>query len=371
MSSANSFTFPAIVPINTWGYAVEKQAGMSSSLGFDSTYTIDDASNKYANLPTIDQTIYQTDQWPAPITGFRAYYASRLTLATTAGVYGTTITYTALGADIPEPIYTACVNGPQFKGNIGNIIDADTVTAGWVVGDTGIATDTRNGQDYCIGRLADGNVWMLNNLKLANYNATVDDTDLNSGAVATNGFAIPAMYTVGNYSSDSPVAYGPLTSNVTYNNEDYNVTDLASDHFGGYLYNWPAVTAGESRASMPAGSGNAPNSICPANWRLPTGGIDGEFAQLDIAMEGTGTTQLGLTNTTHKWRLPNGPFRGVFAGVWLGSFYSQGVIAYLWSASTDPTNTSSASRLRFDSDSVYPVDSDLRSGGSAVRCLLK
>ena len=60
----------------------------------------------------------------------------------------------------------------------------------------------------------------------------------------------------------------------------------------GYYYNWCAAMGRQSgtnaclTATTPAA--NPDISICPKNWRLPTGVDNGEFAKLDIAFGGTG-----------------------------------------------------------------------------------
>ena len=87
------------------------------------------------------------------------------------------------------------------------------------------------------------------------------DTDLDT----KTSFLLPELYDGQSwdyYSHDAAHAYGPVPGDAGSGATNY-----------GYLYNWPAVTAGETQATMPAGSGNAPNSICPANWRLPRAGV--------------------------------------------------------------------------------------------------
>jgi hypothetical protein len=92
-----------MLPNDSWGFAVEKQAGMTSN--FDTIYTVNDANNKYALLPTSDQTIYETDkalgETPTPLSDFKSFYGAKLTLGTVAGEYKTTITYTAIGETVP------------------------------------------------------------------------------------------------------------------------------------------------------------------------------------------------------------------------------------------------------------------------------
>ncbi|MDR1032588.1 MAG: fibrobacter succinogenes major paralogous domain-containing protein, partial [Candidatus Nomurabacteria bacterium] len=138
--------------------------------------------------------------------------------------------------------------------------------------------DTRGGPQYQVAKLADGNCWMLDNLKLADYTATAADTDLND----ISSFTIPALDTTKNSNADTPYVYGPMPGDTGAGATNY-----------GYLYNWPAVTAGESMTTMPGDDTKnnlAPNSICPKGWRLPVGGevfeVSNEFDQLNAAMAG-------------------------------------------------------------------------------------
>ena len=92
--TANNISSPNVITPNTWGFAVENQ------LGFDSSYTVNNAANKYAQLPTYDTTIYQTAEFPGQTDIFSFYYGVNLNSATVAGTYQTTVTYTAVG-EIP------------------------------------------------------------------------------------------------------------------------------------------------------------------------------------------------------------------------------------------------------------------------------
>jgi uncharacterized protein (TIGR02145 family) len=232
------------------------------------------------------------------------------------------------------------------------------------------------GQEYQVAKLADGNCWMLNNLKLAGVDLTDEDTDLNINNGSINStpqgglvFQLPALDATGNIDGNTPMVYGPLTDDVTADSENYDVSDPASALFGGYLYNWPAATAGETQASMPAGSGNAPNSICPIGWRLPT---SDNFANLNIDMynNGIGTTSSNYYDQSHadNWGL-NGPFRGVFAGYWWAGFVGQSIFAGVWSASAYTEYLDETFFLGFDSGNVESGVATSRDYGLAVRCL--
>lgn len=218
---------------------------------------------------------------------------------------------------------------------------------------------------YQVAKLADGNCWMLNNLKLggtAPLTLTPADSD-----VASN-FNLPQLTTNTMSSYDVPGVYGPVPGDTGAGATNY-----------GYLYNWAAVTAGETRASHPVGSGNAPHSICPANWRLPHGGITGdaanEFDVLSARMAGFADNQDAAYQSTaaqHRagW-LSSGAFRGALSGRWQDGFINNGYGAYIWSSTDDHTSIDTAFLAYFDNGAVYLNGSNARSLGHAVRCVAK
>ena len=220
-------------------------------------------------------------------------------------------------------------------------------------------TDNRDGttRSYRIAKLADNKCWMLDNLKLGKTTGTTTLTPANTN-IATN-FTLPQVQTTGSYSYDTPQAFGPVTGDTGNGATNY-----------GYLYNWPAATAGETTSTMPAGSGNAQYSICPKNWKLPTGNTTGDFANLDRAFGGTGQYAWSGESNIAKWQ-NTGPFKGVFSGGWYGSFSGQGSYGVWWSGSAIPDYSGYAFYAGVDPDEVTPGDGiNDRYNGIGVRCLL-
>lgn len=228
-------------------------------------------------------------------------------------------------------------------------------------------TDSRGGttRTYRIAKLADGNCWMVDNLKLGSTSGTITLTPTDTN-IATN-FTLPQLYagTDSAYRSyDTPFTYGPVPGDTGAGITNY-----------GYLYNWPAATAGETQTSMPAGSGNAPHDICPASWRLPTGGRDGagEFAMLNAKMNNPSATAGSASSGTgyyQNWQ-NNGPFKGIFAGYWWDGFQGADGYGGWWSRSAYPDDSSGAFGAGVNADGVYPDGDSERGYGSSVRCLLK
>jgi uncharacterized protein (TIGR02145 family) len=217
-----------------------------------------------------------------------------------------------------------------------------------------------DGQTYRVAKLADGNCWMLDNLKLGSTSGATALTPADSN-VGSN-FSLPQLATTGTADPDNPGAYGPVPGDTGAGATSY-----------GYLYNWSAATAGESTTSHDETAGNAPYSICPANWRLPIGGDYntgvGEFAALDVAFGGNGLPAGSGEPNIAKWQ-SGGPFKGTLAGSWSGGFGSQGGGGRLWSGSAYSGDAGSALDAYFDATYVSPGYGNARAYGFGVRCLL-
>jgi uncharacterized protein (TIGR02145 family) len=354
---------PDILPNDSWGFAIENQ------LNFDSTYTTNNADNKYAKLLTTDQTIYQTDkalgETPAPLSNFTAYYGARLTLATIAGDYKTTITYTAVGADVPELQPTTmqamtqdyCANTMEVYTNNN---DDDKLI---------VLTDIRNSQDYLVGKLADGNCWMLNNLKLGSTSPIIlDSTDANISFGTT--FELPAFETRDGGAGSAYNSPRIYADDFDSGADKSATTDIYSSDFYGYYYNWCAATAGTTSTTCKPDSAMPPHAtqdICPVNWRLPTGGGGSdEFGILSSAMAAA------KYNSAYLNFQFEGPFRGVFAGFRASSLWRDyGSQGYVWSASHAWGTSEAASKLSFSDSAVLPSGDSNRNSGFSVRCLLQ
>jgi len=224
-------------------------------------------------------------------------------------------------------------------------------------------TDTRaDQQEYQIAKLADNNCWMLSNLRLGSTTGTTTLTPSDSD-VAGN-FTLPQVTIPSVTDYDNPQVIGPVPSDST--------TDPTKNY--GYLYNWSAATAGESRTSHTEADGDAQYSICPAGWKLPTGGTTtgaSDFSRLDQAFGGTGAYQSGTPAHLATGWLNTGAFKGVFSGYWYGSFDYQGSHGDLWSRSASPSSANNAFSAGFYSSGVSPgTGYYLRFDGLGVRCLL-
>ena len=196
------------------------------------------------------------------------------------------------------------------------------------VGDSMQLEDERDGNKYTVKKLADGNVWMTENLRLINKTISSIDSNLHSGETWT----IPASSTSGFSSYNTNNAYLDST-------------------YGGY-YNFYTATAGWGANSVT--SGNSPKDICPKGWRLPTGGSAGEFR----------TLYNNYNSSTLMQGVPNFTLSG---GVDYGSVYNQGSNGYFWSSTVD--DAYDAYTLYLNSSNVRPANRYDKLSGFSVRCV--
>jgi uncharacterized protein (TIGR02145 family) len=116
------------------------------------------------------------------------------------------------------------------------------------IGDTNTLIDTRDDNTYNVSKLADGQCWMTQNLRIINKTITMADSDMNYAS-----FTIPNT----NWSTTSDKYTQPSVYNT--NNTNYGV-----------YYNYAAATAGEIRAPRKNNTVQTSSySICPRGWRIP------------------------------------------------------------------------------------------------------
>ena len=273
----------------------------------------------------------------------------------------------------------------QSSGNMQNFscstLNANQVTA---------LTDTRDNNVYTVGKLADGNCWMMENLRLDNT-ATItsantdnpasgfsslspssddwcldeNETCINQNKLNTNNTSLG-----GTNASNTPLINGPGQyngSNGAGGTKGSGGNNYSWYSYGNY-YNWYTATAGTGTYSI--SSGNATGSICPSGWVLPSGwqssSDKGQFIALDSAMGGTGDYQ-STAAASNRWRTY--PANFLYSGEWWGSATGyRGLYGFYWSRTAD--YSVGAWNLFFYSEDVGPDSiSDNKQLGFTVRCL--
>ena len=227
-------------------------------------------------------------------------------------------------------------------------------------------TDGRDGEQYKVQQLADGKCWMLDNLRLGGSSAvdlTPSNTNINSN------WTLPASTTTG--FDDSSTGYTTAAVNADYKSTTTTSYGVGSGKIGNY-YNYCAASGGTYCYASEGGTDDAQYDICPAGWRMPTGGNyqgsgvgDGEYFALGTALGLTfDEDEWGFTGTTYRVALST-PLSGRFLS---RSAYSQGSYGYFWSSTY--RNDYNMYNLYVDSGRASPTGSSNRNYGNSLRCLL-
>ncbi len=251
------------------------------------------------------------------------------------------------------------------------------------VGATETLIDTRDNTTYMAGRLKDGKCWMLDNLALdptnsttaanmnaSNTNATQEAiNNLLNGGSNTTGWSNTAVANmssgwhydissawvqpwINNASKDTLVtSYGPaLTNGQAKVGIYYNFCAASAST---YCY------ASNSGVDIPDIIIDAPQDICPANWRMPTGGNTGEYFKLaqKYGNDATNTNSLqyNLSTPLSGYYLGNAARDQGSGGLWWSSTYTYS--DYMYVLNVYPTD-------------VSPGNSSGRYIGQSMRCLM-
>ena len=349
-SIATSASLPTLDTDNTWGYSTSTNGGTSwstySGLSNTTTKPLLDISDP-ATPSTIDFKI-----------------AARSASTQASGTYNNVITFYAVGK--PEP--PTYMQEPEvIKTKLKNI------------GDELQAIDQRDGKEYWVTKLADGNIWMTQNLDLdieAGRTYTSADTDLANSTIGTTWTPTVSTNTTSSWYiwGLAPCSYNPgdlyWNGNVTTSQDgtlsnrtttDPSATSGGTHYHVGNYYNWTAAVAMNSSSSYTTEYEDVNQSICPAGWRLPTYEGDKSYRNLKNAQ--------GLTVGT-RGNIQNAPTYFVYGGYWYGSSGSVGYSGGYWSSVVDSSNI--AYNLSFYVDRVVsPQDSMNRKYGYPLRCVAR
>ena len=217
--------------------------------------------------------------------------------------------------------------------------------------------DNRDNKTYQVARLKDDNIWMAENLDLGRTTLTVDLTSANTNLDVNAGTVTASTFNSWIKSSGTQTYTSAELIPVTG-------TDSASNTPYGTLYNYCAASAG-TICSDPFYSTNyddPTSDLCPAGWRLPTGGSSGEFQAL-----------YNLYNSLELMRasITNGGAAFALAGYFFGRSTTpsnQGTYGLYWSSTR--YSKDDVYDLYIDRSSVNPVNSGSNPTGYAVRCVL-
>ena len=303
---------------------------------------------------------------------FTTTYQAHVSTTQPAGVYNGQVQYVMVhpsGAAAPEKPPTMQETA-KIKAKLVN------------EGDTMQAIDSRDGKKYWITKLADGNIWMTQNLDfdiVAGKTYTSADTDLANSTIGTSWTPTASTSTTSSWTSSTtaPSSYNPgdlywngtvTTSGGTLSTNtvsDPSATTGGTHYHVGNYYNWTAAVAMNDSSSYTTQYTDVNQSICPAGWMLPKSGTtltgSGSFQYL--------VNRAGLKAGT-EGNIQNSPTYFVYGGYWNGSSGSVGYGGNGWSSVVG--NSSGAYLLGFNANgSLYPQGGGSRGTGYSIRCVAR
>ena len=198
---------------------------------------------------------------------------------------------------------------------------------------TVMLSDTRDANSYTVRKLADGNCWMTDSLRLTDKTITTSDSNVSTD------YYVPASSTDG-------WCFGASSSCII--NQSLTLSSEYTDN--SVYYNWYTATAGTSSGTT------ANSSICPKGWRLPTGS-DGDFQTL-----------YSLYNSFESLTREAGP-KLVLSGLrFVNLTFGQGTEGYYWSSTA--YDSSNAYYMAFNDKDIYPANiNSEKSMGLTLRCV--
>ena len=254
------------------------------------------------------------------------------------------------------------------------------------VGDTTVLYDRRDNKEYTIAKLADGKYWMTKNLDLDGGTPLYSsDSDVPAGYDVEPYYTLPASQKI---ASGTTLDGGFNDDAGEYVFNSSNKTDSCGSGCYSY-YSWNAAVAGNKtnvNADVTEGDvdTDAPYSICPAGWKLPTSrhdlttaktssdfyqmavhyGLNPAYVNEDPDSAPTFCSLAGDGGNCGNKTIPN----FLRAGYCYGStFYNGGSGGDYWSSTA--SSSANAHRLDFSSGDVYSASNLSRRYGFPVRCL--
>ena len=367
---------------NTWGYSycANTAANCNGGSGTWVSGNVGSAVAGYNGLPLDNNTntdergkggvvLISTTGTQGELNTVQFKIGAKASNSQVAGTYTNTINFYAVAN--PEPM---TIHDVVYMQNFATMTASDKadVLNSMTTGAQYQLKDNRDEKSYYISKLADGNVWMTQNLDhnivtTANF-YTPANTD-----IPTNWTASTATYLSGdttwNWSNVVPESYDP--GNVYWSGTLGDSTPASSGnahyHLGNY-YNWTAAVAMNDSSSAVSQYTDVNQSICPAGWTLPKSGNITISGSLQYLVE-----QYGWNSSTNKLSgdkmIWESPIFFSLSGFWRG-WGDFGSEAYYWSSVANYSEVSSLLKT-FSDGFVYPNGYYNCQDGNTIRCIVR
>ncbi len=373
-SIATNADLASLTNDNTWGYAISDNGSTWSNYSGLPLYTAE--SGKTLKELNTNGT-----------TSFDFKIAAKASSSQLSGEYRNVINFTLTTNAAPavttiDDAYAAAgktkLNGyykmQDMSSTICSSVDAIDEQAQLI--------DSRDNKVYYVAKLADGNCWMTQNL---DYNIVDGGANLNSANTDVPNNWADGGYLTNTYNTGDNTWYNLTDMPESYDPGDFYWSGTLSDdtaspsgdphyHIGNY-YNWTAAVAMADSTRYVTEGTNVDQSICPANWTLPSGGANtgsGSFRYL--------INQYGWNYSTYLMEDPyiwESPLYFSLSGSYdfldddEGRMQNFGRSGGLWSSTVGGRDYAYDFTFGYDSY-VYPYEAaPYREGGESVRCIAK
>ena len=348
-SIATNASLSSLITDNTWGYSYK----LSNTTNW----------NNYSGLSNeTSKTLINTDNQLTKPIDFKI--AAKASPTQSSGVYTNTINFIAISKPIPKTIEDIV-----YMQTFGELLPTDLQTVKDSMEEEHAYTlkDARDEQDYTIAKLKDGKIWMTKNLNLAGC------TTISCNTSDCENYAIPetqGWQSGGKLPESSKKGF--TTNNYAYVYNTNNNTNNCSSPGCYSYYSWDAATLGSGR-EISTDNQNAPYSICPKGWHLPStyNGTNSstDFRALMIAYGGSESVQNYGSSMFNKIKAGTAP-NFLLAHFYYNNVFDNGAYHFYWS-STSGSGSNKARTLGLDTGGVYSANDGTRYYGFAVRCLAR
>ena len=332
--------------------------------------------------------------------------AAKASSTQASGEYNNVINFSAVTKPTPTTLaeayanYYSATNKTMYNGYyvMQDMADSHICENTEVIGSELQVIDIRDDKVYWIAKLADGKCWMTQNLDLdidETRTYTHWDTDLGWSENNENGTWQPLErhstinftgIDIADWKANSAQPYSANPGEIYYytsnsENDDIQYSSLQDcanaghndcQHYqAGNYYNWPAATANNDASVLATQYGEAPNSICPAGWKLPTTNNGNDFGKL-LYYQNVITGLSSKTYTQNGFNIARiKPLYLVRAGgVFNSSITSPQHSGVYWSSTMRDAGTNIYD-LWFNSTTINQLDNSFRHRGFSVRCLAR
>ncbi|MBQ9181001.1 hypothetical protein IJ135_02835, partial [Candidatus Saccharibacteria bacterium] len=350
---------------NTYALTINRNTTYISSVSGAGTYRW----GQSVSISATPATNSKFTTW-SQISGTTSSFASATTVSTTFTMPKSDATIYADGTSSNVTIATATY-----------MQDVNSCPSSLATEVTYTLKDKRDNQEYTVAKLKDGKCWMTKNLNIAGgavlTSADTDFTDSYFSSYSAGNSRL-AKTSTGLQLPASALNGGFYTNNYSYVYNTSNNSCLSGSACYSY-YSWDAATLGSGR-SIGAANQDAPYSICPKGWKMPstrTGtNSTADYRALFISLGGSAsiyqyTSSTSPTASTMASKITASPynyFRPGYCNYGMCQQVNDG--GGFWT-STSADSSNNALNLGFGSgwSAVGLVDSNGRFLGLGVRCL--